>query len=149
MREHKYRAWDRKYKRMGKVIALGFLSNEAIVSFGNDGDAPALKIDERCDLMEYVGAHNICEGDIVKYHRYGIGRAILDTKPAVGFVEYGEGEFCINEIKDGEVTYANGVMAPNEEYKYNYGFYGYDGQEFSWGDLEVIGNIYENPELVI
>lgn len=148
MREHRYRAWDRKYKRMGKVIALGFLSNDAIVSFGNEGDAPALKIGEQCDLMEYIGVKDICEDDIVKYDKYKIGKSILSVTPAIGVVEYGDGEFCINEIVSGEVTYAKGVMRPDEEYKDYYDFYGYDGDRFSWDEIEVIGNKHQNPEMM-
>ena len=46
-----------------------------------------------------------------------------------------------------EVIYHAGYIF-SKEHETSVRFYGYDGAEFAWEELEVIGNIHENPELL-
>ena len=80
---------------------------------------------EYTDLKDCNGKE-ICEGDIVKlYHEEG------DPFPAIEFI--------------GKVTYKNAAFKltdPSCEYPYDLGIFDTEAE------TEVIGNIYENPELL-
>ena len=36
----------------------------------------------------------------------------------------------------------------DDSYDFETEFYGYEGDEFSWEELEVIGNVHQHPELL-
>lgn len=125
MREIKFRAWDKKNKRMVIVASYEFInfSGETTIQWGKEeyrescckhGDN-----EDRLELMQYTGLKDkndveIYEGDIVKIGKY---------KPRV--VKY---EHFYTDDSYGGVS--------------NMGFYDIGTQD------EIIGNIYENPELL-
>lgn len=140
MREIKFRAWDKEENEMIDkhrderndydeywadvyALQLGLIEN--------------ISKDERFVLMQFTGLHDkngkeIFEGDVVKDKKY---------THEVRF-----GEECV-DASDYE-TYSVGIV----------GFYmtNYLGEKYEFDainsqnakDLEIIGNIYENPELL-
>jgi len=138
MREIKFRAWIKKAKKMVPVTEILFDFNKKNIfrctpKFGFD-DAE----DSYAVLMQFTGlldknGKEICEGDIVEW---------------VTWNEYFS--------KDGEpmepfrrkmiVVFRNGAFQMKEKLPIpltpNYWDIFYDG------DIEIIGNVYENPELL-
>jgi uncharacterized phage protein (TIGR01671 family) len=145
VREIKFRAWDKLGKRMGNVnyikysdvkythISVRFKQKEKNIDDwfnygGKDG----------CDniiLMQFTGLYDkdgkeIYEGDIVKAkdpHRFQDGRQIFYT--------------C-------EVVYTDNAMFMLKNNYDNYGKAETRYFDLKIMELEVIGNIYENPELL-
>jgi len=133
MREIKFRAWDKKKKRMMPVIEIDWEYKEVIETMT---DWARL---EDTELMEFTGCKDkngkeIYEGDILRY-RY----ISTDFKGAVEFhdkilkIGWESDEtrfvgFILRSIdKDGSDWF---TAMPNIE------------------DIEIIGNIYENPKLL-
>jgi uncharacterized phage protein (TIGR01671 family) len=125
MREIKFRAWD----------GAKMLTNPKFEFFNHGKNGPAVMManeDESVEIMQFTGAHDknrteIYEGDIVKCgERMGIGRLLKRVQGEVHYV----GScacFCVRiPEEDGSVSWEFG----------------------HYSDFEVIGNIYENPELL-
>lgn len=123
----KYRAWDKENKKMIDVDILNWNNGE--VDFIGDGITFILKANDIV-LMQSTGltdknGKEIFEGDIVK---------VTDGDERTNFPDGGIGTICgLDEIFmwyiDGQVH--NGLFDISQEYY-----------------IEVIGNIYENPELL-
>ena len=136
-REIKFRIWDIENKEMLKVQELDF---EPTFYGGRIAIRPDQYNDyfdtEDMILMQYTGLHDkngqeIYEGDIVLYQDRemayeGGGNDSFINK---GIVEYCEDNCCFNVTERQTVDIADVLYKGNE-------------------DLEVIGNIYENPELL-
>ena len=134
MREIKFRAWDKAKHRMLGVDQLAFGPNgelESIYGFGRDfSNDPEALMGEKPDLndaelMQYTGLHDkngrsIYEGDVLD-----IGLRNQDGKPVVAPVSY--------------EAYLAGYALDNE---------GHGIWQRLDVDGEVIGNIFENPELL-
>lgn len=123
----RYRAWDKENKKMIDVDILNWNNGE--VDFIGDGITFILKANDIV-LMQSTGltdknGKEIFEGDIVK---------VTDGDERTNFPDGGIGTICgLDEIFmwyiDGQVH--NGLFDISQEYY-----------------IEVIGNIYENPELL-
>ena len=136
-REIKFRVWDVENKEMLKVQELDF---EPTFYDGRIAIRPDKYNDyfdtEDMILMQYTGLHDkngkeIYEGDIVLYKDWemayeGGGNDSFINK---GIVEYCEDNCCFNVTERQTVDLADVLYKDNE-------------------DLEVIGNIYDNPELL-
>lgn len=123
----KFRAWDKISKKMFPVMMIDFGQSYVMIEEIN-GLWCERDFDE-IELMRFTGlkdknGREIYEGDIVRYE-------------------------CCPEIYVEEVIYDNKHC--------NFGTIDKDGETFSFGALisdihvgcfEVIGNIYENPELL-
>ncbi|WP_169753598.1 YopX family protein [Campylobacter mucosalis] len=122
MREIKFRAWDKKNKRW---VSHNSLLNETEVS-ASVLTPPKLTIKHpNWDIMQYTGFTDInnteiYEGDIVKFE---IPFHIASTKIARIFFENGAFKIDLGIKTDFLERYAN-------------------------VGLEVVGNIYETPELL-
>ena len=137
MREIKFRCWDTENKQMLKVQELDFEDTfyGGRLSIRADMYNDYFDIEDMI-LMQYTGLKDkngkeIYEGDIVLYKDWercyeGGGNDSFINK---GVVEYSESNCCFN-VTERETIDIEDVL--------------YEGNE----DLEVIGNIYDNPELL-
>ena len=130
-REIKFRAWDKKNKVMYIKISALFLEKNAIEGNNNVRcwtGSQILKYNQ-CDIMQYTGLDDkndkeIYEGDVVKYSNN------CEYYNFIGQIEwnYSRMSYIIIGHYHGNLT----IIAINSNCM----------------DLEVIGNIYENPELI-
>jgi uncharacterized phage protein (TIGR01671 family) len=132
MREIKFRAWDKQFKLMLIVDKLYLnqnlgitrcdLYNEETGLMGDGGDLKNLIFLQYTGLKDKSGKE-IFEGDIIRNHGQNNQLSIVEGKPTIRTIS-----------GHGDCTYIAGV--------FYFGYYG-DGKE-----IEVVGNIYENPELL-
>jgi uncharacterized phage protein (TIGR01671 family) len=85
-------------------------------------------------LMQFTGLHDkngkeIWEGDIVRREVCSPDDMAYGAYGYAGIVKWERGKFVIECDEDNS-------------------FYDHMGDLFSWNELEVIGNIHENPELL-
>lgn len=118
----KFRAWDKVLKRISEVSCINFFDEIVILDETNMGHVTQKLSD--VVLMQYTGLKDkngkeIYAGDIIKKH-------CRTYSP-------GEGEVASCDI--------------NIEVKNMLDFYKYYWS-YETEDLEIIGNIYENPELL-
>ena len=133
MKEIKYRAWDVENKIMLPVGRIDFgLDGHGFRIFCNDGtNFWWIKDKKDFEIMQYTGLKDkknkeIYEGDIVAFKR---------NKKNIKWVEK-----CKVENSDGllEPFYINCFGDYDTQWDYL--------QEYGWH--EIIGNIYETPELI-
>jgi uncharacterized phage protein (TIGR01671 family) len=128
MREIKFRAWNKELKQMNQVKGLHFVAHQ-------DGrldfiDAGWKWMPEAFELMQFTGLHDkngkeIYEGDIVKFDTTDLKTKKLRHK-FINQVRYDYCRFVVTDTSN-DVPYCI-----------------YDVRQH----IEVIGNIYENPELL-
>jgi len=139
MREIKFRAWDKENKKMlvseDEENYLSIYLDGTFDSLGNMldiSDSRRRQRSEELELMQFTGLKDkngkeIYEGDIVDVKYRGIGSIIFMDKAMIN-PEYG---FC-------KVLPAFLIKQDNKSSAFLY----------KDRDLKVIGNIYENPELM-
>ena len=120
----KFRAWYKTKKIMSEVKKINFWSEEL------DAVAFAEKHFEDVELMQSTGLFDkngkeIFEGDIVRFEDYYIETDLPYINK--GIVEWSQGGFTITERASVEME---------------------DLLDGEFLDLTIIGNIYENPELL-
>jgi hypothetical protein len=120
VREIKFRAWHKSDEKMYRVY--GFSNNQWFIK-GKQFPMPPGAV----HVMQYTGLHDkngneIFEGDIVKHEDFSIGCAI--DLNVTGVVRMVDGAWLIGNEKNGEFLFTE------------------------TGTNEVIGNFYDNPELV-
>lgn len=123
MRNYKFRAWDRKNKIMLKVTAVDF-SNGICFSPLKEGHLDFWNYDtalmQSTELKDKNG-NEMYEGDVIKGKEWGNGKSYRH----IGVVTYFGSAYKSIGVKQ----YRGCCGSVN-------------------GSYEVIGNIYENPELV-
>ena len=128
MREIKFRAWLKYGKEIVDVEEIDFM-NEVINYIDNDYENNEQEIIgayfENIELIQYTGLKDknnkeIYEGDIVK----------LRANHGIGVIKYSDewGAFVVEYIKSRPLA----VL----------------GMNYYKEDIEILGNIYENPELL-
>ena len=122
-RKIKFRAWDNNSKKMLDNVTIG-----TIEVFDNDKNIVVKS--SYCNFMQYVGLEDkngreIYEGDIVDFNIWG-------DKHFKGVVvnEYGGIFVKYKDCEDEEKGYLADIVASDDEF-------------------EVLGNIYENPNLLV
>ena len=125
MREIKFRAWDKENKKMMKVSSLSLENKEIAVR--ENGTYHFFRM-QNLELMQYTGLKDkndkeIYEGDIVLVKPGGISTWYKTV------VKFKEGGFIAGLINGEDYFY---IFNP-----------GFDSDDF-----EVIGNIYENKNLL-
>jgi len=138
MREIKFRCWSKERKGIGIVTKICFLTNECDYALGKkkgDTDFGWTSLDNVI-LMQYTGlkdknGNEIYEGDILKYREYDN----LSHKQ----------DFSIDKVEWGETGDSDG-WAHERHFEY---IVGGDSLADVYGKYcEIIGNIYENPEMI-
>ena len=151
MREIKFRAWHKEKKEIVNVEEIDFM-NKVINYIDNDYENNRQEIIgayfEDIELMQYTGLKDknnkeIYEGDVVKLVHTGIeisADRLEDLKRFVGIIKYENGIF---KIVRTEKSLIESKYFEMEQKKVS--------EIFIYSklyDLEVVGNIYENPELL-
>lgn len=139
MRELKFRAWDKKRKRM---FAVTTLNASGAVSVFIDDDGLYLLPAEQIELMQYTGfkdknGKEICEGDIIVDFDEFI--SVVDGNCAVI-----SEKTCREKYFDEDDYSLERRTRPLIRVVNDYGYY----PEKKETQVEVIGNIHENPELL-
>lgn len=130
-REIKFRAWSKEFKMMSEVFTLAQLIGKKVVNMDFVNTI----------FIQYTGLQDrnkkeVFEGDIVKWGDHC--------------------EFCReNPVRIAEVKFSPSIQfhAYNVKTRYeNAGYVIFDYGNFAYKDtkhhLEIIGNIYSNPELI-
>jgi uncharacterized phage protein (TIGR01671 family) len=139
----KFRAWD---EELGFMVdpSYYFVSLDGSVWFNNcqDGEDELIEQTFKLKVMEYIGRNDdngneICTGDIVRISNPKQYVQSVELNGEVRYSDWGSYKICnIKTIKWEKFSF--GVNPP----------------EYMWflnlGDkkIEIIGNIYENPELI-
>ena len=145
MREIKFRAWDKKTKKMRVVDSMAFFAKKGFPSFfelEEEGTPKVVNVWGTEIIGEYAPK------DILLHREPKLdGIALMQytgLKDNNGKEIY-EGDVVRTE-GDEEIPQQTGKVFWNEEWC---SFRWSDGDEWSLNtELEVIGNIYENPELI-
>ncbi|MDC0751793.1 YopX family protein [Enterococcus innesii] len=124
----KFRAWDKESKSMHQILEIIYSNDLSYISFitiggGNLIYGPKRRLGDDVIIMQSTGLKDkngveIFEGDIVRWH---------------DVVTW-----------DYSVTFKDGVFCISDDPSSNF----YHLKEDINGKFEVIGNIYENPELL-
>jgi len=128
MREIKYRAWDKKNKKIREVTNINFFDEFLYVDETPAGDGERLKIAD-VELMQYTGLKDrngveIYEGDIIGWKRkQGASSFLRGNISKISYIK--DGQYCGFGFDKNRPLTAKKAK-----------------------ELEVIGNIYENPELL-
>ncbi len=158
----KFRAWIPKIGKMGEVLALN--PNKLQVLIKTKGGETTIPMDiSEVEIMQFIGLHvkngkEIFEGDIVGkesvYHF--IERKGWEPKKGNWKII---GEKTKNFIGDGDEKYIAGYRLSVVEWKdKSCGFEPFSDSEENCRhcggganpqDFEVIGNVYENPKLLV
>ena len=126
MRTIRFRAWDEADSQMYYAIEDGIRFDDDSIYEFRHFITPRIDDYHKWELMQYTGLKDkngveIYEGDICKCAIYIIGK-----EPA----------YHTNNV----VRFSKGAFVMQEEVKRNLNV-------GNWNEIEVIGNIYENPEL--
>lgn len=118
----KFRAWDKVFKEMVQVNAL--VLDEQVVKVTYKNGNVAKEDMKEYELMQSTGLKDkngkeIFEGDILKSNKY------------ITSVFYERGAYCVKFRRTTNTTVTMNVISFIEKYK-----------------TKILGNIYENPELL-
>ena len=138
MREIKFRAWHKHWKCMLRVRAMTFNNNEtkhptevyAVMTIDQDGNLEDNNYPDNIILLQYIGLKDrhgkeICEGDIFNFHSSEEWKGTEPDNPCIVFWSSDLSAFMFYVGKLEMST----LLPPSDS-------------------IEIIGNIYENPDLL-
>lgn len=136
MRDIKFRAWLIKEKKMVGVSDLLLAGGGIIQTSCEDSDYDGLSkvVGRDCVLMQYTGLKDkngkeIYEGDICEVrYEYDLNESDYCEGESKSEVVFRDGCFCFGKSGDGLLSQTVASYLPN--------------------NIEVVGNVYENPELL-
>jgi len=149
MREIKFRAWDKKNKRMDSVWEISFAGKPPEANEAQVGDL-LLGIDTQCVLMQFTGLKDkngkeVYEGDILR-GEFG-KQSELPLNKIFGKVKWHYGKYKIEfdsvyrTLDLSQIDGNHAIYWRQENNRCEDDYYRIE-------NIEVIGNIYENPELL-
>ena len=139
MREIKFRAWDKQLKEMASVICLniGEWSEDHILK-SKSHPYTYNQVFENIELMQFTGlldknGNEIYEGDILLVPEFYETPEMANTDYIQWVVVFKFGMFTLENKENTAESDSASLHSDLEAYD---------------GDFEVIGNVYEHPELV-
>ena len=148
MREIKFRVvWNNLVSQ--EAFTIGEFYEGVEMSFVDGGTLPFKDIDWSEDVVSYLQYTGLNDKKGIEIY---IGDIIIDNNVFVETVDVGVGQVPVAELPDGriwEVTmrdFEDGIVLLNNEKEI--GCCDHVEGGFSITECEVIGNIYQNPELL-
>lgn len=168
MREIKFRAWEYAHEFTDRpgwkdspfvwkmnlnpgLLDCEYLGEQSVVRLNDalrKGGAADYEKENKSIFMQYTGLKDkngkeVYEGDILHFTYWWFDGNEAET-PLVGEVTYlqNEASFGLKHIRNKEWLRHIGAKPGEEDTQ------SFSGWHFSADDMEVIGNIYENPELL-
>jgi len=154
----KYRAWDKEKNRMCDVTQINLSDKFVNIVYVNKLNCEEIAdfdiLFSKVELMECLGVKDkkgkeIWEGDIVKWTYPDIDDEYYKEMSVFGSIfgaVYWNNKDCSFNIKQISKDIFKFNKNDTHEDDNDLIFYDYDGKEFEWEWLEVVGNIYENKE---
>jgi len=156
MREIKFRAWDTSVGRMGQVWQIDWNMKQVFYYYDNESDWSATrKAGRYCQelknviLLQFTGLKDkqgkeICEGDILSFAGNITADDSLGAEPNGFIYDETSKHVVVWDEKEGAWFPDTTNALDNECWKYRR-----DTRLLMRdGKCEIIGNIYENPELI-
>lgn len=159
-REKIYRAWHKFRKEMTGIDYdkenIGLLpacDNTGTSAYYSGDNVTLINISfNDYDIMEFIGQKDknnkrMYELDIVKWkEKFGESESIIRNDVIFGLIVWSN-EMCgfvVEQLNEGK--FENKI--DDQIYDHDVKFYSEEGEEFQWEDLEVVGNRYENQDLL-
>jgi len=132
-REIKFRVFDNSSKKMNQVHSIWGLPKVDHITIPSEESVETLF--NNFELMQFTGLKDkngidIYEGDIIRYFN-------LSGELAIGIIVFKDGSFRFKNTNNQEVRQWNDG---------NHDWYSIENIELF--EMEIIGNIYENPEFL-
>jgi uncharacterized phage protein (TIGR01671 family) len=157
MREIKFRAWDKPinrwyspvyeaHKGLLEELNIGISGRLSLRTMSGTADESTFK--DRFIIMQYTGlkdseGREVYEGDILRFTYWWFDGNEAET-PLIGEVTYiqEEASYGLTHIKNAEwIKHIGGEEGDKDTQSFS-------GWQFSSDDIQILGNIYKNPELL-